>query len=276
MSSLMQYHKLMRYLITHDKSPYSRQFIYRFDLLRHLVWRDYSLRYKHSILGLLWSLLLPLAQLLVLVFLFQAVVPLNIEAYPAFVFCALLPWGWFSSSLSSACGLFINNRDLVRHPNFVPTSLALINTLSNLITFLVALPILAVVLVAYGRPMTPALLLLPLLLMIQGFLISGLSLIIATWNVFYRDVQHIVNVALMLLFYLTPVFYRPQSVAEKYHIVYKLNPIAVLVQDYRAIFFQGVYPSWGALLSTAFASVAMYALGHLIYSRRQHDIIDTI
>jgi lipopolysaccharide transport system permease protein len=74
---------------------------YRIDLIRHLVWRDFVLRYKGSVLGVLWYLLPPLAQLLVLVFLFGRVVPLNIEAYPAFVFCGLLPWTWFSTCLNS-------------------------------------------------------------------------------------------------------------------------------------------------------------------------------
>jgi ABC-type polysaccharide/polyol phosphate export permease len=272
----MQRTGIARSFREHGKNLSIRQLVYRFDLLRNLVWRDYSLRYKHSVLGLLWSLVLPLTQLLVLVFLFQAVVPLNIEAYPAFVFSAILPWGWFSSSLSSACNLFINNRDLVRHPNFAPASLTFINTLSNLIAFLVALPLLIIVLVAYGRPLTPALFLLPLLLMIQGILTAGLSLIIATWNAFYRDVQHIVIVVLMLLFYLTPVFYRPEAVAAEYQIMYQLNPIAVLIKCYRAIFFEGAYPTWKSLLFIALASIAIFVLGYIIYSRHQHDIIDKI
>lgn len=250
--------------------------IYYIDLLRHLVWRDFSLRYKRSVLGIMWSLLLPLAQLLVLVFLFQVVVPLNIDAYPAFIFCALLPWAWFSGCLSSACYLFIGNRDLVRHPNFAPTTLMIVNTLSNMIAYVMALPILGLVLAVYGRPLTPLLLLLPVLLLIQGCLIVGLSMIIATLNVFYRDVQHIVTVVLMLLFYLTPVFYRPQSVAEKYQILYELNPIAVLIQSYRAIFFYGSYPGWGSLMLACAMSVAVYGLGRFVYSRQQHDIVDTI
>lgn len=272
----MQRSQTAQALPKHRHRSYSRQIVYHFDLLRNLVWRDYSLRYKHSVLGLLWSLLLPLTQLLVLVFLFQAVVPLNIEAYPAFVFSAILPWSWFNSSLSSACNLFISNRDLVRHPNFSPASLTLINTLSNLIAFLVALPLLIIVLVVYKRPITSNLLLLPLLLLIQGILTAGLSLMIATWNAFYRDVQHIVLVALMLLFYLTPVFYRPQAVAAEYQILYRLSPLAVLIQSYRAIFFEGAHPTWGALLFTALVSMAVFALGYLIYKRQQDEIIDKI
>jgi ABC-type polysaccharide/polyol phosphate export permease len=253
-----------------------RALTYQFDLLRHLVWRDFSLRYKQSVLGILWSLLLPVAQLLVMVFLFQSVVPLNIDAYPAFVFCALLPWGWFSGCLGSSGGLFLGNRDLVRHPNFVPVRLAIVNTLSNLITYLAALPILLLVLVAYGRPITFALLLFPVLMLIQATLTIGLSLIIATLNVFFRDVQHIVTVSLLLLFYLTPVFYRPQSVAAKYHLVYEINPIAVLIQGYRDIFFNGTYPAWGPMLLAAVVSVVVYGLGVIVYNYQQHELIDTI
>lgn len=251
-------------------------FAYRFDLLRHLVWRDFILRYKQSVLGILWSLVLPLAQLMVLVFLFQSVVPLNIPAYPAFVFSALLPWTWFSSCLSSACSLFIANRDLVRRPHFAPASLMVVNTLSNGITFLAALPILIIVQAAYGIAFTPALLLLPLLLLIQGVLTVGISLIIATLNVFYRDVQHIITVVLSLLFYLTPVFYRPQSVADHYQIIYKLNPIALLIQSYRSIFFYGIAPDTSSLLLVSVVSIVICRLGYIVYNSQQHTIIDEI
>jgi lipopolysaccharide transport system permease protein len=87
--------------------------MYRRDLMAHLVRRDFALRYHDSTLGVLWSLLHPLAQLLVLVCLFQSVIPLGIEAYPAFVFSALLPWSWFITSVGSAGGLFSGSRDLL-------------------------------------------------------------------------------------------------------------------------------------------------------------------
>jgi len=220
--------------------------------------------------------MLPLAQLLVLVFLFQRVIPLKIDAYPAFVFSALLPWSWFSSCLNSSGNLFISNRSLMWRPNFAPANLIIVNTLSNLFIYLMELPILLGVLVLYGRDMTLTLLIVPLLILIQGILIVGLGMIIATLNVFYRDVQHIVSVALMLLFYLTPIFYWAQDVGENYRIIYMLNPIAVLIQSYRAIFFYGTAPEWRSLLLLSVTSVAMCGLGYLIYSRQLHKVIDTI
>lgn len=249
---------------------------YYYDLIFHLVRCDFIVRYKGSALGVLWSPMLPLAQLLVLVFLFQRVVPLDIDAYPAFVFSALLPWTWFSSCLSSSGNLLISNRGLVRRPNFAPATLIIVNTLSNMLNYIVVLPILFVMLFFYDRAITLVLLFLPLLMLIQGVLIVGLSLIITTLNVFYRDVQHIVSMVLMLLFYLTPIFYQPQEVSENFRILYTLNPIAVLIQSYRAIFFYGTAPGWGSILFSGVVSIIVCGLGYLIYSSRLHDVIDTI
>jgi ABC-type polysaccharide/polyol phosphate export permease len=249
---------------------------YHFDLLCHLVWRAFGLRYKKSVLGIFWSLLSPLAQLLVLVFLFGRVLPLNIDAYPAFVFSALLPWVWFSSCLSSSGGLFIHNRDLMRRPNFTPSMLIVVNTLSNLVHYLIFLPILFILLALYGRPMTLSLLFFPLLLLVQGVLTAGLSLMIATLNAFYRDIEHLTGVSLLLLFYLTPIFYQPWVVGKKYRMIYELNPIAILVQGYRGIFFYGIIPEVGSLLVAAGISMTLLGFGWIIYRRRMADVFDIL
>ena len=246
------------------------------DLIVHLIKRNFILRYKGSTIGVLWSLMLPLCQLLVLVFVFRKVVPLNIDDYPAFVFTALLPWIWFSTCLGSAGTLFINNRDLIRKPDFSPSTLVIVDTLSNLLPYLMFLPVLFVMLLIYHRAMTLSLLCLPLLILIQGILIAGLGLTIATLNVFYRDVQHIVSVTLMLLFYVTPVFYRPHAMSGSYSFIFRLNPIAVLIESYRTVFFYGRVPEWSSLLLVGIISCAIFFAGYLIYNRQLHEIIDTI
>lgn len=250
--------------------------LYHADLILHLSRRNFLLRYKGSTLGVLWSLLVPLSQLLVLVFVFGKVVPLNIEAYPAFVFTALLPWNWFSNCLGSAGSLFISNRDLVRKPNFAPSTLVIVDVLANLLPYLVFLPVLLVMLLAYGRNMTMSLLALPLLMIIQAVFTAGLTLIIGTLNVFYRDIQHMVTVSLMLLFYLIPVFYRSQAMGESYRIILGLNPVAVLIDNYRAILFYGQAPEWYSLLSVGLISATLCGIGYLIYRSRLHEVIDII
>jgi len=247
---------------------------HQLDLILNLARRNFLLQFRGSLLGLLWAILLPIVQLIVFAFLFQRVVPLGINNYPVFVFTALLPWNWFSVSILSAGNLFIVHRDLVRRPNFTPSTLALVSALTNLLTYLAALPIVFVLVAMSGRAITWTVLLLPFIMLIQGTLIVGLSLFIATWNVFYRDVQQITGVAIMLLFYLTPVFYSLERVGREYRIAFTLNPMAVLVQSYRAILYEGTVPDWSELLVASSVAVAALAIGYLSYRREIQEVYD--
>lgn len=249
---------------------------YQRDLLLHLVKRDFVLRYKRSALGVLWSLLVPLAQLLVLVFIFTRIVPLKIEDYPAFLFSALLPWTWFSTCLGSAGSIFYDNRDLMFQPNFDPFVLVVVNILSNLLIYLTALPVLMVLLLLYGRTPTSALLFWPFLVLIQGCLTVGLSLIIATLNVFYRDVEHSIGVALLLLFYMTPVFYEAETISGHLSIIYTINPISGLITHYRAIFFFGRNPEMVSLWFLSLFSLFVAVVGYTIYRHQLPHVIDEI
>lgn len=248
----------------------------RLDLLGHLVWRDFTLRYKRSVLGILWSLVLPIVQLLVFVLVFQVVVPLNIEAYPLYVFSALLPWAWFSNSVSSSTTVFIGNRDLMRHPNLRPYTLVIVNTLSNMISYLTALPVLAVLLIIYHHPAQTSMLLIPLLWIMQLALTVGISLIVATLNIFYRDVQHLTGIIVGLLFYITPVFYRAQQATQGGAArVLALNPMKWLVEGYRDLMY-GQIPDLRGMLYTAVVSVVVCVVGALIYVKQQHKIFDNL
>ncbi len=248
----------------------------RLDLVRHLVARDFRLRYHGSLLGVLWSVLLPLTQLLVLVFLFQRVVPLGIEGYPAFVYSGLLPWTWFSSSLAAAGGVFVGNRDLIRRPDFPSGLLVLVNVMANLLVYLVSLPLLLALLWVYGRPPGAALAIVPLLLLVQAMLLVGLGLAVATVNVFYRDVQHLVTVGLSLLFYLTPVFYRADQAGAAALVVLRLNPMATLVTAHRAVCLENVVPPLATLASmTATAALAL-ALGWVVHRAHIAEVVDRL
>ena len=252
-----------------------KNFTHHRDLILNLARRNFILAYKGSTLGILWSALLPLSQLLVLVFVFRRILPLGIEDFPAFVFAALLPWNWFSNSINSASNIFLVNRDLMRQPHFAPRTLVVVDALTNLLTYLISLPILLALLTLHGRGVTISLLFFPLLVLIQGILTVGLGLIIATLNIFYRDVAHIVSVAIMLVFWLTPIFYRPEIVPKEYRLLFTLNPLTPLVESYRAVFF-GTPMDWNSLLICCIISVMIYIFGYIIYQRQLPDIIDFI
>ena len=246
-----------------------------FYLVWHLVKRDFNLRHTGSALGVLWSLIVPVAQLSVLTFTFGSIIRVDIADYPAFVFSALLPWAWFASSLSGAGHLFFSHRDLIRRPAFPPGTLIVVNTLSHLITFLLSLPLLLVLLGWYGRAIVWNPFALLSLLFIQGVLTVGLSFMIATWNVFYRDIAQLVGIILSLLFFLTPIFYRPIANSE-YLTLLALNPMVPLINSYRSVLFEGTSPSWESLAQTGVLSLALCSLGYWTYKHLLPDVVDTI
>lgn len=223
------------------------------DLLRELVVRDLKVRYKRTLLGAAWSLFNPLAQLLVFSFLFSKVVRLDQPHYPSFVFCGLLSWAWFQSSLVLGAESFTLNRELIRRPGFSPAVLPAVRVCSDLIHFLLALPLL-LLFVTWGGPGVPAwgaLVFLPLVIGLQFLLSLSLVYLFATLHVTFRDTQYLLGVFLTLFFYLTPVFYDVRLVPAEYALLYRLNPLAVLLDAYRTILLGGVAPDLAALAQTA-------------------------
>ena len=245
------------------------------ELIWHLIKRDFQLRHTGSALGVLWSLVVPLAQLGVLTFTFGSLIRVDIANYPAFVYSALLPWTWFSSSLSGAGHLFFTHRDLLRRPAFPPSALIIVNTLAHLITFFLGLPLLLALMSWYGRAVSWNPMTFLLLLIIQGVLTVGLSFMIATLNVFYRDIAQLAGIVLSLGFFLTPIFYRP-IVESEYRTLLGLNPMVPLINGYRAVLFEGTSPDWESLMLTGGISIMVCGLGYLIYKHWLPDVVDAI
>ena len=176
------------------------------DLVREMVARDMKLRYKRSVLGVAWSLLNPLAQLLVFSFLFQRMFKLTVPNYPSFVFTGVLVWNWFQTSLILATGAITDNRELVRRPGFPITILPVITIATHLIHFLLALPVLLLFILFGDGGFTGAIVLLPVVILLQFLLTLSLGYLVATFHVTFRDTQHLLSVLLMLLFYLRRSF----------------------------------------------------------------------
>ena len=243
----------------------------------HLVKRDFQLRYAGSLLGFLWSLAIPISQLFMLVFVFGKVIPLDITNFPVFVFTALLPWNWFSSSVIGACNAFISSRDLLRYPNFPPAVIVAVNTASHLLTFLVGLPVLFGMLYWYELDFPwlflPAF---PLLLLVQGTLTAGLSFMVATANVFYRDISQLMNILVLLLFFLTPVWYAAPPVKSEYGFLFQINPMSLVVQNYRLVLLDGRWLDWPSLMTAALTSIGILLVGYLVYRHLKSEIVDTV
>lgn len=258
------------------KAAPPRRLVYLRDLVGGLVARDMKLRYKRSFLGLAWSLLNPLAQLMVFVFVFSTVLPVNIPDYPPFVFVGILAYNWFQTSLFTATGAITDNPDLIRRPGFPIAILPVVTVTTHLVHFLLALPVLLAFLVFAGRPLAVSMWALPLVMALQFVLTLSLAYLVATFHVRFRDTQYLLGVVLLLLFYLSPVFYDTARVPDRYQTAYRLNPMVTLIEAYRAIFMRGQWPDAASLLLLGAISLVLLFLGHRIFTRASHAFAEEL
>ena len=259
------------------KQPRSfNRLIYLYDLLRSLVDRDLKLMYKRSALGIAWTLINPLLQLAVFVFVFQVVIPVQIPQYSSYVFIGLLVWTWFQTALYQATGVILGSRSLIRQPRFPVAILPTVIVTTGLLHFLLALPVLVVFLLVDGIKLTPMVLYLPILQILQFAFTVSLSYFLAALNVTFRDTQHTLGVVLQLLFYLTPIFYDLKNIPQKYWYFYGMNPLVHIITAYRQIFLWGVSPDWLALAIIAVFTAMLLPIGYLVFKRQSARFVEEI
>jgi lipopolysaccharide transport system permease protein len=246
------------------------------DLIVALVGRNLKAQYKNSVLGVAWTLLNPLLQLLVFTFLFRKVISLDIPNYGTFAFAGLLCWSWFQLSLLQATSAVTAHRELVRRPGFPAAILPVITIGTNLMNLLLALPLLVLFVVLGGGHMTMHLAELPVVMMVQFVLMLSLAYLLATANVAFRDMEHIASFALQLLFWLTPVFYLASRVPSKYQAVYNLNPMLHIISAYRSVLLLGKSPDYLALGTVAVFSAALLVGSYKLFSHRCDRFVEEL
>ncbi len=253
-------------------------------LVGNLVIRDLKVRYKNSLLGFLWSLASPLLMMLVFTLIFGVMQRPSVDrAFHLFVLTGLLPWNWFNLAVAGGVGCVVGNASLINKVYFPREVLPIGVVLGELVNFLLALPVLLVMLVAWGIPLTWHALWLPVIIAIQAAFTLGVVFLLACANVYYRDTAKIVEVALLAWFFATPIFYDygafDQVVrlggwsVETGRLAYILNPMGTLVANYRTVLYgsPGGPPSAPDalfLLRTAATALAVLAVGYWVFARR--------
>lgn len=248
------------------------------ELIRNLVIRDLKVRYKNSILGVLWSLLNPLLMTVVFTVVFTLMIPSGSqENYPVFFMCGFLPWTFLSGSLLGGTGSIVNNAPLIKKVYFPREILPISEVLSNLINFFIALIVLFALVLAFGIPLTAAVLMLPLIILAQVMFVAGMALILTTANVFYRDTQHILEIVMQAWFFLTPIFYPIDILPESKVILgmtvdiqlwlRRLNPMASLVASYRDVLYRGNFTGADFFLRTFVTCLGILVIGYLVFCR---------
>lgn len=245
------------------------------QLTMHLALREVTARHRFTTLGWLWPLARQLAQFAVLLLIFTSVVDLDIEDYPAFLLTGLVAWGWFSSGVSDGTGSLIAHRHLLFRPRCPAAVLPVAAAAVALVDALIALPVLLAI-VAINGDLAPSVLFLPVLAVIQLLLVCGLAWLASAASVYLRDVTQIVIVGLLLLFYLTPVFYETARVPDDYEWVIRLNPLTPLLEGYRDVLVEGHLPPAGPIAAVAAASIAAAVLGLVVFQRLRQGFVDEL
>lgn len=253
--------------------------LYRYrGLIRNLVARDLKVRYRNSVLGIVWSWVNPLLMMLVFTAVFNFLfLQSDLDNYHVFLLSALLPWQFFSDSVVSATDSFVESAHLIKKVYFPREVLPLSIILSNLVNFIVALPVFFGLAYVSGATISPWVLLLPVPVLVQVTFCLGICLILSTLNVFYRDTKIIISVVMQAWFFLTPIFYPITHLGEQMTILgltfnariwlRRLNPMASVVASYRDLLYWGTYTGFDFLFRTALTSLAVLAIGYIVFLR---------
>ncbi|MGC8875355.1 MAG: ABC transporter permease, partial [Chloroflexia bacterium] len=239
------------------------------NLLWNLVVRDLKARYKSSVLGYLWSLVNPLLMVTVFTILFKFLLKSQIPNFPVFILAGLLPWNFCANSVSASVVSITGQSNLIKKVYFPREAIPIAVVLSNLINYLLALPAMFLLMLLLNAHFQPAVLLFPLIALIQTIFLMGIALFLSSLNVFFRDTQVIVEVLLLAWFFLTPIFYRLSDIVDERlaRLVRWLNPMASLVDFYRDIFYLGGVPGWDAITRTLVTAALVLLGGYLFFLR---------
>lgn len=245
-------------------------------LLYQLIQREIKARYKQSIVGYFWVLLNPVAQMLVYTFVFSVIFrfPTDIP-YPLFLFAALLPWTLLQSSIISGTSCLVVNQILLKKVAFPREIIPYSSVFAKLIDFFFASIMFVLLMFVYQVPFANTALLFIPIFAIQVLLITGLSLFLSTFNLFYRDVQYLVNLVLMVWMYLTPIVYPLSLLPEKYLWLYKLNPMVGITEGYRAALF-GFEFETSIIYWSLFISSFIFILGFVIFKKSEKVFADIV
>lgn len=247
------------------------------QMIASLVRKDLRGRYKGSVLGFLWTFINPLLQLVVYTVVFSFILRTNIERYYLYLFVALIPWIFFSASITGGSASIVAQKDLIKKIYFprqvIPVSYVTSCFVNMLLCFIV---IFAVVLIS-GVGINPvAILCLPVIMIVEYILALGMAMLTSAVTVYFRDLEHILGIVSMAWMYMTPIMYDKAIVPEKLMPVFNLNPMTHIIDCYRAVLYYKTVPELGSLISSLALGLLFLVLGHFVFIKLQKHFAEEL
>lgn len=257
------------------------------NLIYELAIRDLKIRYRKPLLGFFWMLIIPFCTALIYKILFSDFMHAATGRYPFFIhlITALLPWNYFSSSIQASTRCILDSKNILNQLSFPKYLLPVSIVFANLINFLPAILILLTFLVAFRVDISGLIVFLPALILVQTSLIIGLSLLVSALHVLYRDMEYIIQIMLMALFFLTPGVYTLAEVVKKasplFVKIYLLNPLVGILNLYRIVFIGGYLNTMpkeinmlNTIVSPVLCSVMLLFIGYFMFHKYEGRFAD--
>lgn len=233
-----------------------------------LVKRDLNGKYKGSVLGFFWTFLNPLLQLAVYTMVFSIIMRSDIEDFYLYLFVALVPWIFFSTSVSGGASCIWAQQELVKKIYFPREVLPISFVTSQFVNMLLSFLVVLVVLVVSGKGFNGvALLYLPVIMLIEYLLAMSMALITSALTVYLRDLEYLLGIITMAWQFLTPVMYSMELVPEQLHPIFNMNPMTPVIIAYREILYYKRPPQLNTLLHAVALGVVLLIVGVLTFSR---------
>lgn len=247
------------------------------EMIFSLVRKELRGRYKGSVLGFMWTFINPLLQLLVYTMVFSLIMKSGIEKYYLFLFVALVPWIFFSSSLTGGATCILGSADMVKKIYFPREVMPISYVTSSFINMVLSFAVVFLVLIFtnYGFNLR-ALLYLPLIMAVEYLLALGMVLLVSALTVYFRDLAYILNIITMAWQFLTPVMYASDMVPENLMGIWKLNPMTPVIEAYRAVLYYKQIPDIYTLTSATMMGIIFLIVGEYAFRKLQRSFAEEL
>jgi ABC-2 type transport system permease protein len=247
------------------------------ELLKNLVLKDLKLKYRGSVFGFLWSLANPLLMTVVYTIAFTYILRIRTEAFVFYLLLGVLAWTFFANSASMSTGAIADNAGLLKSLRFPRAILPIETVLFNLAQYLLTVSVfLPMMLIWYRVPLGAPMLLFPVFLALQVILTIGVALFLATATAFFRDVRHLLEVALAVLFWTTPILYELKQVPDRIQLLVLLSPASPFIIAYHDMFYYGEWPNATIWLMAAAHATGAFLIGALLFMAAEDRFTEQI
>lgn len=244
------------------------------ELLKTNIKKEIRGKYKGAWLGVLWSFLNPLLMLAVYAFIFPLIMGRDIPNYPIFLMVALLPWNFFTTTIAASSFSVVSNGNILKKVYFPREIIPISVVASSVVNFLISCLIMVLFLLGSGVGITWHVVVFPLILLIETILLLGCALFLSSATVYVRDLEHIVNVILMAMFYATPVVYSLDMLPVQYQSILMLNPMTLIINAYRDVLFYHQLPNFAHLGIVAIVAVLIFAIGLFTFKKLEKNFAE--